>query len=68
MVEFPVGNGPSNPHMSLEHNGKVFVPDLVGVCRSLISLFHSTEIYDRVQTRFGDLGMMERVTTRFKGR
>ncbi|KAG6865815.1 hypothetical protein C0991_011620 [Blastosporella zonata] len=28
VVEFPVGNGPSNPHMSLEFNGEVFVPDL----------------------------------------
>lgn len=29
VVEFPVGDGPSNPHMSLEFNGEVFVPDLV---------------------------------------
>ncbi|KAG6836891.1 hypothetical protein H0H93_001722 [Arthromyces matolae] len=28
VVEFPVGNGPSNPHMSLEYNGEIFVPDL----------------------------------------
>lgn len=28
VVEFPVGDGPSNPHMSLEFNGEVFVPDL----------------------------------------
>ncbi|KAG6878472.1 hypothetical protein C0993_006314 [Termitomyces sp. T159_Od127] len=30
VVNFPVGNGPSNPHMSLEHEGEVFVPDLGG--------------------------------------
>ncbi|KAG5645375.1 hypothetical protein DXG03_006328 [Asterophora parasitica] len=30
VVAFPVGNGPSNPHMSLEYNGEVFVPDLQG--------------------------------------
>ncbi|KAG6886382.1 hypothetical protein C0992_004298 [Termitomyces sp. T32_za158] len=30
LVNFPVGNGPSNPHMSLEHKGEVFVPDLGG--------------------------------------
>ncbi|RDB25735.1 Uncharacterized protein C18E5.01 [Hypsizygus marmoreus] len=29
-VEFPVGDGPSNPHMSLEFNGEVFIPDLGG--------------------------------------
>ncbi|KAF9474647.1 hypothetical protein BDN70DRAFT_884575 [Pholiota conissans] len=28
VVEFPVNGGPSNPHMSLEHNGEVFVTDL----------------------------------------
>ncbi|KAF8066669.1 Lactonase, 7-bladed beta-propeller-domain-containing protein [Lyophyllum atratum] len=28
VVEFPVGDGPSHPHMSLEFNGEVFVPDL----------------------------------------
>lgn len=28
VVEFPVNGGPSNPHMSLEHNGEVFVADL----------------------------------------
>jgi len=28
VVEFPVNGGPSNPHMSLEFNGEVFVPDL----------------------------------------
>lgn len=28
VVEFPVNGGPSNPHMSLEHNGEVFVSDL----------------------------------------
>ncbi|TFK36304.1 Lactonase, 7-bladed beta-propeller-domain-containing protein [Crucibulum laeve] len=28
VVDFPVGDGPSNPHMSLEFNGEVFVPDL----------------------------------------
>ncbi|KAF6760527.1 Lactonase, 7-bladed beta-propeller-domain-containing protein [Ephemerocybe angulata] len=28
VVSFPVGDGPSNPHMSLEFNGEVFVPDL----------------------------------------
>ncbi|KAJ3493087.1 hypothetical protein NMY22_g20256 [Coprinellus aureogranulatus] len=27
-VSFPVGDGPSNPHMSLEFNGEIFVPDL----------------------------------------
>ncbi|KAF8882109.1 Lactonase, 7-bladed beta-propeller-domain-containing protein [Infundibulicybe gibba] len=27
-VEFPVNGGPSNPHMSLEYKGEVFVPDL----------------------------------------
>jgi hypothetical protein len=28
IVDFPVGDGPSNPHMSLEFNGEVFVTDL----------------------------------------
>lgn len=28
VVEFPVSGGPSNPHMSLEHNAEVFVADL----------------------------------------
>jgi len=28
VVEFPVNGGPSNPHMSLEFQGEVFVPDL----------------------------------------
>jgi len=28
VVSFPVGDGPSNPHMSLEFNGEIFVPDL----------------------------------------
>ncbi|PPQ87836.1 hypothetical protein CVT24_005422, partial [Panaeolus cyanescens] len=28
VVTFPVHGGPSNPHMSLEYNGEVFVPDL----------------------------------------
>ncbi|KAF8960703.1 Lactonase, 7-bladed beta-propeller-domain-containing protein [Flammula alnicola] len=28
VVDFPVNGGPSNPHMSLEHNGEVFVSDL----------------------------------------
>jgi len=28
VVDFPVDGGPSNPHMSLEFNGEVFVPDL----------------------------------------
>ncbi|TFK64512.1 hypothetical protein BDN72DRAFT_262380 [Pluteus cervinus] len=28
VVDFPVGDGPSNPHMSLEFNGEIFVPDL----------------------------------------
>jgi 6-phosphogluconolactonase (cycloisomerase 2 family) len=28
VVDFPVGNGPSNPHQSLEFNGEIFVPDL----------------------------------------
>jgi len=28
VVGFPVGEGPSNPHQSLEFNGEVFVPDL----------------------------------------
>ncbi|PBK89519.1 hypothetical protein ARMGADRAFT_1047113 [Armillaria gallica] len=29
IIDFPVGpNAPSNPHMSLEHNGEIFVPDL----------------------------------------
>jgi 6-phosphogluconolactonase (cycloisomerase 2 family) len=28
VVTFPVNGGPSNPHMSLEHKGEVFVPDL----------------------------------------
>ncbi|KAF5374093.1 hypothetical protein D9615_008896 [Tricholomella constricta] len=28
IVKFPVGDGPSHPHMSLEYNGEVFVPDL----------------------------------------
>lgn len=28
VVAFPVNGGPSNPHMSLEHNGEVFVSDL----------------------------------------
>ncbi|KAF9044259.1 Lactonase, 7-bladed beta-propeller-domain-containing protein [Panaeolus papilionaceus] len=28
VVNFPVNGGPSNPHMSLEHKGEVFVPDL----------------------------------------
>ncbi|KAF8235215.1 putative isomerase YbhE [Tricholoma matsutake] len=28
VVEFPVGNGPSHPHMSLEFGGEVYVPDL----------------------------------------
>ncbi|KAF8984491.1 Lactonase, 7-bladed beta-propeller-domain-containing protein [Cyathus striatus] len=28
IVDFPVGDGPSNPHMSLEFNGEVFVSDL----------------------------------------
>jgi len=27
VVEFPVNGGPSDPHMSLEHNGEVFVTD-----------------------------------------
>ncbi|KAJ2923344.1 hypothetical protein H1R20_g13751, partial [Candolleomyces eurysporus] len=27
-VNFPVGDGPSNPHQSLEFNGEIFVPDL----------------------------------------
>lgn len=27
-VNFPVGNGPSNPHQSFEFNGEIFVPDL----------------------------------------
>ena len=27
-VSFPVGDGPSNPHQSLEFNGEIFVPDL----------------------------------------
>ncbi|KAG6918098.1 hypothetical protein DXG01_016550 [Tephrocybe rancida] len=30
VVAFPVGDGPSNPHMSLEFNGEVFVTDLGG--------------------------------------
>ncbi|KAF8192927.1 hypothetical protein BJ912DRAFT_961405 [Pholiota molesta] len=28
VVNIPVNGGPSNPHMSLEHNGEVFVSDL----------------------------------------
>ncbi|KAF8643475.1 hypothetical protein AX16_009031 [Volvariella volvacea WC 439] len=28
VVSFPVGDGPSNPHQSLEYGGEVFVPDL----------------------------------------
>ncbi|KAF5310099.1 hypothetical protein D9619_010355 [Psilocybe cf. subviscida] len=28
VVAFPVNGGPSNPHMSLEHDGEVFVSDL----------------------------------------
>ncbi|KIM43740.1 hypothetical protein M413DRAFT_443644, partial [Hebeloma cylindrosporum] len=28
VVNFPVNGGPSNPHMSLEHDGEVLVPDL----------------------------------------
>jgi hypothetical protein len=28
VVDFPVGDGPSNPHQSLEFNGEIFVPDL----------------------------------------
>ncbi|KAH0579102.1 hypothetical protein H2248_003256 [Termitomyces sp. 'cryptogamus'] len=30
LVQFPAGNGPSNPHMSLEHKDEVFLPDLGG--------------------------------------
>lgn len=31
VLSFPVADGaPSNPHMSLEHNGEIFVPDLGG--------------------------------------
>lgn len=38
VVEFPVNGGPSNPHMSLEFNGEVFIADFVRVISSNLSL------------------------------
>lgn len=43
VVEFPVNGGPSNPHMSLESNGEVFVSDFVSNFNLLNPVFVLTD-------------------------
>jgi hypothetical protein len=44
VVEFPVNGGPSNPHMSLEFNGEVFISDFVSNFDLLSPVFTPTNL------------------------